>query len=125
MKGSPIVRVAWLGAVAFFVLLGAWPFVSPKSFYDIVATFPPFNAHLMRDIGVFTLGVGGALLAAVRWRDGLLVALAGASFASVLHVVSHIVDRDLGGKPTDVPLLSVFAVLLIAGTIARAKEVKE
>lgn len=124
MQGSPIVRIAWVAAVGFFVILGAWPFFSPRSFYDALATFPPFNAHLLRDIGVFTMGVGASLLAAMRWKDGLVVALAGASAAGVLHVVSHIVDADQGGKPTDVPLLSVFAILLVVGTVVRAREVR-
>jgi uncharacterized protein YjeT (DUF2065 family) len=121
---SVYVRVAWVSGVLFFVVLGAWPFLSPHSFYDALATFPPFNAHLLRDIGVFSLGTGAALLVALKWRDGLLVALAGASAASVLHVISHIVDSDKGGKATDVPLLAVLAVVLVVGVVARAKEVK-
>jgi hypothetical protein len=124
MTNSPIVRVAWVAAVGFFVVIGAWPFFAPRSFYDVLATFPPFNMHLMRDIGAMTLGVGGALLAAMRFKDGLLVALAGASTAGVFHVASHIIDADLGGKPTDVPLLSALAVLLIAGAVVRAREVR-
>ena len=120
---SWVVRVAWLAGVVFFVVLGTWPFLSPHSFYDTLATFPPFNAHLMRDIGVFTMGVGAALLAALRWRDGMAVALVGAAAASVLHVVSHIVDSDKGGKATDIPLLSLLAILLIVGAVARIKEV--
>jgi hypothetical protein len=64
------------------------------------------------------------LLAAIRWRDGLLIALVGASAASVLHVISHILDSDKGGKATDVPLLSLLAIALIVGAVARAKEVE-
>jgi hypothetical protein len=125
MKGSGVVRLAWLAGIVFFVVFGVWPFLAPRSFYDAVATFPPYNAHFLRDAGAFTLGVAGALVAAWRWRDGLLVALTGASAASVLHVISHIVDADKGGKPTDIPLLSLLALVLIAGTIVRAKEVRE
>lgn len=124
MSKSPVVKIAWAGAVAFFVGTGAWAFLSPSSFFDKLATFEPFNAHFIRDLGVFTLGMGAALLAALRWRDGLLVVLVGASAAAVLHVLSHIIDSDLGGKATDVPLLSVFALLLLAGSVARAQELK-
>ena len=120
---SRAVRVAWISGAVFFVVLGLWPFFSPHSFYDALATFPPFNAHLMRDIGVFTLGVGAALIAALRWRDGMTVALAAAAAASVLHVASHIIDSNKGGKLSDVGLLTVLAVVLVVGAVARIKEV--
>jgi hypothetical protein len=124
MTVSGMVRVSWVLAAAFFVVTGLWPLVSPETFFDTLVAFPPYNAHLMRDIGVFTLGVAGALLAAVRFKDALLVALIGASTAAIAHVVSHVVDSDKGGKPTDIPLLAVFAAVLVAGTAIRMKEVK-
>jgi hypothetical protein len=84
MPASRSVRVIWVLAVAFFVVTGLWPFVSPDTFFDALVAFPPYNAHLMRDIGVFTLGSAGALLAALRFKDALLVALIGASTAPSL-----------------------------------------
>jgi hypothetical protein len=124
MTKSTMVRVAIGASVVFYVLLGVWPFFSPRSFYDALATFPPFNAHFLRDIGAFTIGIGAGVLAALRWRDALTATLAGASAASVMHMVSHIIDRDLGGKSTDVPLLALLAVVIIAGLVARTKEVR-
>jgi hypothetical protein len=124
MPASRSVRVIWVLAVAFFVVTGLWPFVSPDTFFDALVAFPPYNAHLMRDIGVFTLGSAGALLAALRFKDALLVALIGASTAAIAHVFSHIVDSDKGGNPTDIPLLAVFAAILVVGTAARMREVK-
>jgi uncharacterized protein YjeT (DUF2065 family) len=125
MTRSLIVRLSWVAAVGFFVLLGGvWPFFAPRSFFDALVAFPPFNAHLLRDIGSFQLGIGAAMLAAWRWRDGLLVALTAAATAGAFHVVSHIVDSNKGGNPTDIPLLSVLAVLLVVGAFARAKEVR-
>lgn len=124
MTVSGMVRLSWVLAAAFFVVTGLWPLVSPETFFDTLVAFPPYNAHLMRDIGVFTLGVAGALLAAVRFKDALLVALIGASTAAIAHVVSHVVDSDKGGKPTDIPLLAVFAAILVAGTAIRMREVK-
>jgi len=115
MTDSPAVRIAWLAGVLSFGVLGAWAFVSPRSFFDAFVAFPPYNAHLLRDIGVFQLGIGAALVAAVWSRDATFVALAGAAVAGVLHVIAHIVDSDLGGRSTDVPLLAVLAVVLIAG----------
>jgi len=124
MTSSAMVRVSWVLAVAFFVVTGLWPLVSPDTFFNALVAFPPYNAHLMRDIGVFTLGAAGALLAAVRFKDTLLVALIGASTAAVVHVVSHVVDSDKGGNPTDIPLLAVFAAILVVGTAVRMREVE-
>jgi hypothetical protein len=124
MTRSPLVRLAWVAAVGFFVILQAWAFLAPRSFFDALVAFPPYNGHLLRDVGAFSLGMGAALLAAAKWRDGLLVALTGAAAAGSLHVVSHIVDSDKGGKPTDIPLLAALAIFLVVGAFARAKEVR-
>jgi hypothetical protein len=124
MTASGMVRASWVLAVAFFIVTGLWPLVSPDTFFDALVAFPPYNAHLMRDIGVFTLGPAGALLAAVRFKDTLLIALIGASTAAIAHVVSHVVDSDKGGNPTDIPLLAVLAAILVAGTAVRMREVK-
>ncbi len=123
MTRSPIVRVAWIAAVGFFVGLGAWAFLSARSFFDTLVAFPPYNEHLMHDIGAFQIGVGAALAAAATRKDGLLVALDGAAVAAVLHAISHALDSDIGGNPTDVPLLGVFAIMMVAGAVARSKEV--
>jgi hypothetical protein len=58
MNASGIVRASWVLAVAFFVVTGLWALVSPGTFLDALVAFPPYNAHLMWDIGVFTLGHG-------------------------------------------------------------------
>ncbi|MGH2808533.1 MAG: pyridoxamine 5'-phosphate oxidase [Actinomycetota bacterium] len=123
MTKSMVVRIAIAAALVFYVALGVWPFFSPRSFYDALATFPPYNAHFLRDIGAFTIGIGAGVLAALRWRDALTATLAGAAAASTMHVISHVVDRDLGGKPTDIPLLSLLAIVIAAGLVARIKEV--
>lgn len=122
---SLVVRVSWVAALFFFVVFGVWPFVAPHSFYVSLATFPPFNTHLMRDIGAFTLGIGIGLLAAFRWADALLVVLSTAAAASVLHVASHLIDRNRGGHPvSDIALLGVLAALLIVGAVVRARELR-
>lgn len=121
---SIIVRVAWVAGVAFYAGIGLWAFFSPRSFYEAVAIFPPFNAHFLRDAGAFQLGIGAGLIAAARFRDGLLVVLVGAGAASVLHAVGHFVDADLGGKPSDPWLLSLFAVVMVVGAVQRSKEVR-
>ena len=122
MPRSKLVLTAWALAVALFGVGGVWAFVDPAGFYDSLATFPPLNRHFLRDIGSFQLGIAATLLAALRWRSGTLVALAGASAASVGHAVSHIVDRDEGGRGTDHILFWGLSALLVAATIVQARE---
>ena len=121
---SVIVRAAWVAGIGFFVGLGLWEFVAPRSFYDALAVYPPFNAHFLRDGGAFNLGIGAGLLAGVHFRDGLTVALIAAAAGSFFHALSHFIDVDLGGKATDPWLLSLFALVVTAGAVARMKEAR-
>ena len=71
----------WVFAVVW-VLNGLWAFVTPKSFYDTVATFPPYNVHFIHDIGAFSIGLGAVLGLAMgmkRWSaaKSALVAVQG------------------------------------------------
>jgi uncharacterized membrane protein len=109
-----------LGA-AVFLVAGAWAFFWPRSFYEIVAEFPPFNLHLFHDAGAFQLGIGAALLAGLFWRDALLVGMFGGTVGAVVHAISHIVDRSLGGNPSDPWTLSVLAGLLVIATGLRLR----
>ena len=109
--------VALVGGVGF-VALGVWAMVDPRSFFDALATFEPYNRHFLQDIGAFQIGLGAVLLLAVvpGRIDGLAVALLGVGVGAALHTVSHIVGRDLGGTPeTDIPFFAVIAILLLAG----------
>ena len=110
--------VALLGGVTL-VAFGAWAFFSPRSFYDTLAVFPPYNRHFIHDVGAFQIGLGAVLLLTKYGKDALFVALAGVSIGSAVHVASHVLDRNIGGNPaSDVPLLTVLTLLLIAGAFA-------
>jgi hypothetical protein len=124
MGRSSLVRVAWTLALAGSLGVGIWAFFSPRSFYESLATYPPYNPHLLRDIGAFNFGIGMTLLAALRFRDALLVALTGAAGAAVAHALSHLIDRGQGGRATDPYLLAVFAVLLVAAAVVRSREIR-
>jgi len=105
----------------FLVVLGLWAFFGPRSFYDQLATFPPYNRHLLHDIGAFQFGLGATLLIAIAWADALGAALAGVGAGAVLHAAAHWADRDLGGKSSDPYLLSLLAVVIVAAALARAR----
>lgn len=114
-------------AIGGFVLLGfgAWAMIFPEGFYELVATFEPYNAHLLQDIGAFQLGLGATLImAAFFTKDALLAALLGVGLGAMAHVVSHLVSLGSGGTPElDIPSLSILAVLLLLGGVMRWRQV--
>jgi peptidoglycan/LPS O-acetylase OafA/YrhL len=100
--------VFWLG-------LGLWAFVAPKSFFDVLAEFEPYNRHFIHDVGSMQIGIGLGAIVAARTLRPLIAALVGLAGFQVMHVISHIVDRDLGGRPWfDIPSLSLAAVVGLA-----------
>jgi hypothetical protein len=107
--------VAIAGGI-FFVAVGVWAMIAPRSFFDTMATFEPYNRHFLQDIGAFQVGLGAVLLLAVvpEIPSGLTVALTGVGVGAALHTVSHIAGHDLGGAPeTDIPFFALVAVLLL------------
>lgn len=110
-------------AGGFFLVSGFWAMVSPRSFFAAAATFDPYNQHFIQDIGAFQIGLGAVLLLAVlTGGDSLTIALLGVGIGSGCHVISHIVGRDLGGKPaTDIPLFALVTVLLLASGLVRRR----
>lgn len=117
-RSTTVTAITLIGA-AFFLVTGVWAFGWPRGFYDVVATYPPYNLHLFHDIGAFQLGIGAGLLSGLLWSDGLFVALAGGSVGASVHFVSHVLDRDLGGRASDPYLLGALAAILVIGTWLR------
>ncbi|GLZ81644.1 hypothetical protein Afil01_64510 [Actinorhabdospora filicis] len=105
---------------------GVWAFFWPESFYRHIATYPPFNLHLFHDVGAFQLGVAAALLGCLMWSDLLRVGLFGGMAGTVAHAVSHLLDRDLGGYPSDPWVTSalavVFTVMFVLRLASRRRE---
>lgn len=101
---------------------GIWGTLWPRSFFDDfpgaggawVAAFPPYNEHLVRDVGSFYLGFGVLLLAAalVTRRRLAQVALVSWVAATVPHGIFHL--RHLGVLSTSqaVAQAVVFAVMV-------------
>jgi hypothetical protein len=122
MNVRTIVRVVVFVVAVFFIGLGIWALLSPQSFYEQLATYPPYNKHLFHDVGAFQVGIGSTLLFALFRRDALQVALMGTSVGAILHAISHWVDRDLGGKSTDPYLLSALALVIVLATAAHLSQ---
>ncbi|MDX1657851.1 MAG: hypothetical protein R3343_03435 [Nitriliruptorales bacterium] len=118
------IRVITLIGGGLFALWGLWALLAPRSFFDALATFEPYNPHFLHDIGAFQLGLGAVLLLAAfpQRIDGLAAALVGVGLGGVAHVTAHVVDADLGGTPeTDIPFLGVLALALLIAGVARLR----
>lgn len=85
---------------------GIWALVSPQSFFrdfpgfgfSWVGVFPPFNEHLVRDVGAAYTGFGVLLTGAAISMDRRLsqVALAAWLFFAVPHLFFHVSHADWG-----------------------------
>jgi hypothetical protein len=102
-------RGGLLALAAMALLPGIWGTIWPRSFFDDfpgagnawVAAFPPYNEHLVRDVGAFYLGYGVLLLgaAAVTRRRLVQVALVSWLVATIPHGVFHVRHLDVLDTP--------------------------
>jgi hypothetical protein len=114
MRGFVLIAAAIAGLG--YLAGGVWAMVAPQSFFDVIATYPPYNRHLLHDIGAFLIGLGIGTLAGIWSRNALLTGLLGVTAASVGHAVSHLLDEHLGGHDSDPWLMSALAVVLLAAS---------
>lgn len=92
-------RIGLLALAVMALLPGIWGTLWPRSFFEDfpgagnawVAAFPPYNEHLVRDVGSFYLGFGVLLLAAAALARRRLVqaALVAWIAAMVPHGIFH------------------------------------
>lgn len=108
----------------FFIVFGGWALLVPRSFFEQVATWTPYNDHLIRDVGAFQLGIGIGLAAALLRASARLAALIGATAAAVLHTVSHVVDYGEGGRSSDPYILGVIALVLCVSLFAEIRSAR-
>ncbi|WP_214319001.1 hypothetical protein [Nonomuraea sediminis] len=121
MRQQGFVKAVVVLAAVVFLAGGVWAFGWPQSFYSTIATYPPFNLHLFHDLGAFQLGIAAALIGALIWSDALFVALLGGATGCVVHAISHVLDRHLGGNPSDPWTLSGLSLIMVVGLVVRLR----
>ena len=104
-----------------FAIQGVWAFFWPESFYDNVGNFVPYNVHYTHDVGAFQSGIGATLLLALVTKDALAATLAGGFIGAVMHAVSHVTDRDLGGGSAGPWLMAAIAAALLVALVVRLR----
>ncbi len=106
---------------AMALVPGVWGTIWPRSFYEDfpgagyawVAAFPPYNEHLVRDVGAFYLGYGTLLLGAaiVTRRRLVQVALLSWLIATIPHGIFHVRNLDALETTQAVLQAGVFGVM--------------
>jgi hypothetical protein len=93
------VRLGLAALAVSQLIIGVWALFAPAGFYGgfpstrhaWVALLPPYNEHLVRDVGALSLAWSVMLVGAAIWPRRLLVRLAVLAFAAyaVPHTIFH------------------------------------
>ena len=110
---TDITGIALLVAAATQLLPGILATLSPAAFYDTIASYPPENSHVLRDVGSWQIPFG--LLALAAWRRPALRApvLVALAIQYGLHAISHGIDVNGSDPAWQGP---VTLALLVLGT---------
>lgn len=103
-RSALVARAILLAAALSNGVIGLWATVSPRGFYDDfpgfgkvwVAVDGPFNEHLLRDVGAWSLGLTLLVLGAAWSLERRFVLTAGIALAvqSALHAQYHLTNTD-------------------------------
>ena len=112
------------------VLIGAWAFLAPHSWFfsfpgfapRLVAAEPPYNRHLVSDVGAGFLAIGIALLSRPCGRVGpasasALVAYVAFTVPHVVYHIGHPADA-LSGSENVLNVVALGSGLLLAAVFA-------
>lgn len=119
---STFVKTTVVLAALFMLGAGGWARLDPVGFAEFTGW--PTHQHFLHDAGVFQIGIGLMLLATLWWHDALSVVLAGFAAANTFHAVNHALDRHLGGRDTDAPLMLLLSALALAALVARIRQLR-
>lgn len=97
---------------------------APAWFFQNIGYFPPYNRHYEGDLGAFQLGLGLALLAAVRHPARHYLLLLAVALGNLAHLLNHAYDALLINAPLSYwlrdggPLLLTTVLLLLVAWAA-------
>ena len=113
-------RTILLVAAVYHLLLGAFMFFAPGSFYDSLGKFPPENHHYIKDVSTFYIALGVVLFISVRRRTWRVPLLLFATLEYGIHAINHLVD--VGEASSDFTgwfdFFSLAAIALILAALA-------
>ncbi len=127
MRSPTLVRGAMLVLCGYCLFLGLVAVVAPRTFFadfpfvaHWVARMPPYNEHLITDVGGAYLGFAVVLaIAAWRLERGLVIAAcAGFLTVAVLHLAFHATHLMGFSAGAAIAELSALASLLIPPCLA-------
>ncbi len=115
---EPRLRTILLVIAVYHLLLGAFMFFAPGTFYDGLGKFAPKNTHYIKDVATFYIALGAAVFVSVRRRSWRTPLLAFAALEYAIHALNHLIDvgkasSDLTGW-FDFFSLAVIALILTA-----------
>jgi hypothetical protein len=127
MRSPRLARGALAVACAYALVLGAIAAFAPRTFYDhfpfigaYVKMLPPYNEHLVTDVGGLYLGFA-VIFGWAAWRPErnlILAASTGFLLAAVLHLVFHASHLDGFSTSDAVNELGGLALLLVPPGLA-------
>ena len=110
-------RTILLVAAAYHLLLGAWMFFAPGSFFSSLGNFGLKNTHYVKDTATFYIALGCVFYGSVRLRSWRTPVLVFATIEYAIHAINHLVD--VGQAKTDLlGWFDFFALALIALILA-------
>jgi hypothetical protein len=127
MKSVTLARGALAVTCLYAVTIGVLAVFAPHAFYDhfpfigdYVAMLPPFNEHLVTDVGGLYLGFA-VVLGWAAWkpeRTLVLAACSGFILAAVLHLVFHASHLEGFSTADGVGEIAGLALLLVPPAVA-------
>jgi hypothetical protein len=124
---TPVAARVGLGILAALeAMVGVWALFAPRSFYRgfpvpghaWVSLLPPYNEHLVRDVGELSLALTVLLVAAAATGQRLLsvVAIIATAVYAVPHAVYHALHLE--GFPTGDAVAQMVGIVLQLVVIA-------
>ncbi|WP_188190964.1 hypothetical protein [Nonomuraea sp. SYSU D8015] len=116
------IKITIVVGAATMLVVGVWMRIDPAGF-AAWANWPN-HVHFLHDAGVFQIGIGLMMLAALWWRDVIAVVLAGYLVTNTLHAINHLLDQHMGGRESDWWVLGLLSVLTAAALAVRLRALR-